>query len=130
MSALATFDRELSQHNDDGKDSWYDSGVALGGLWPQRPLPWQRHCAEVLGQARHTQTIALLLDMVERGAPDVSLAALESLRDFDQALLTDEQRQHVLDAIDAAQARPISQLHHLVLGAFLAQLRADDTHDK
>ena len=146
MSALEAFDRELSEHNDDGKDSWYDSGVvfvgklaadlavedlvALGELWPKRPPPWQRHCAEVLGQARRTQTIALLLDMVDRAASDVSLAALESLRDFDQALLTTEQRQHVLDAIDAAQARPISQLHHLVLGAFLARLRADEKDDK
>lgn len=145
VSALQTFNRELSQHNEDS-NSWYDSGVvfvgqlaadldvedlvALGELWPRRPPPWQKHCAEVLGQARHTQTIALLLGMVDRAAPDVSLAALESLRDFDQALLTDEQRQHVLDAIDAAQARPISQLHHLGLGAFLARLRADETDDK
>jgi hypothetical protein len=146
MSALEAFDRELSEHNDDGKNSWYDSGVvymgklaadldaedlvALRDLWPKRPPPWQRHCAEVLGQARRTETIALLLDMVDRGAPDVSLAALESLRDFDQALLTEEQRQHVLESIDAAQARPIGQLHHLVLGAFLARLRADQADDK
>jgi hypothetical protein len=142
MSALQTFDRELSQHNDDGKDSWYDSGVlfvgqlaadlaeedllALGELWPTRSLPWQKHCAEVLAHARHAQTIGLLLDMVDRAVADVALTALESLRDFDPSLFTDEQRQRVLNSIDTAQARPIGRLHHLVLGAFLARLRADE----
>jgi len=146
MSALETFDRELSQHNDDGKDSWYDSGVVFVGqlaadlteedlvglrdLWPTRPLPWQQHCAEVLGQARHAQTIVLLLDMVDRAFPDAALAALESLRDFDPAMFTDGQRQRVLKSIASAQARPIGKLHHLVLGAFLARLRDDKPDSK
>jgi len=141
-----SFDRELSEHNDDGKDSRHDSGVVYVGklaadldaddvvvlreLWPKRPPRGERHWAEVLGQARRTQRIELLLDMVNRAAPDVSLDALESLRDFDQALLTDKQRQHVLASIDAAQARSIGQLHYLVLGVFLARLRADGTDDK
>ncbi len=118
MAALQTHDQELLEHNQ------------LRELWPQPPLPWQKQCAEVLGQSRHTQTIALLLDMVNRAAPDVSLAALEALRDFDQALLTDEQRRHVLASIDAAQARPIGQLHHNLLGALRARLRADEGDDK
>jgi hypothetical protein len=73
--------------------------------------------------ARRAEAIALLLDMVDRAMPDVSLTALETLREFDPNLFTDEQRKRVLDSIGTAQARPISQLHHLVLGAFLARLR-------
>ena len=146
MSALHTFDRELSQHNEDGKDSWYDSGIAFVGqlaadlasedvialrdLWPNRPIPWQQHCAEVLGRARHLETVPLLVDMVQRATPDVSLAALETLRDFDPALLSEDQRELVLKAVNEMQARPVGTLHHLVLGAFMAKLRADegDTH--
>jgi len=139
MSRLQAFDRELSQHNDDLKDSWYDSGVvfvgqlasdldtedlvALGDLWPMRPAPWQKHCAEVLGQARHTQCIVLLLGMVERGLPDVALAALESLREFDPALFTDEQRHRTMTYLEAMQAKPVGKLHHLVLGDFLKRMR-------
>ncbi len=84
--------------------------VTLSGLWPHRPLVWQQHCAEVLGQARHTQAIALLMEFVDRAVPEVALAALETLRDFDPALFTEEQRQRVLSAIDSAQARPIGKL--------------------
>lgn len=142
MSACDNFDRELSQHDDDAQDFWYDSGVVslgqlaaalsdedlvvLGVLWPMRPLRWQQHCAEVLGQARRAQAISLLLDMVERGSPEVSLTALETLREFDGSLFTAQQRQSLITSLEAAQALPIGDLHHLVLGAFLAKLRADE----
>ena len=141
MSALKTFDRELAQRNGDLANSWYDDGIvfvgqlaadlseddlaALSDIWPTRPLMWQKHCAEVLGRARHTRAIALLLELVDRAVPDVALAALETLREFDPALLTDDQRERVLKAIDATRALPIGKLHQLVLGAFLARLRAD-----
>lgn len=68
--------------------------------------------------------------MVDGAVPDVALAALESLREFDPTLFTEEQRQRVLSSIDTAQARPIGQLHHLVLGAFLAKLRGDEPDTK
>ena len=31
MSRLQAFDRELSERDSDGKDSWYDSGVLFVG---------------------------------------------------------------------------------------------------
>lgn len=139
MSRLQAFDRELSEHDSDGKDSWYDSGVlfvgqleadlvaedliALGDLWPSRPAPWQKHCAEVLDRARHTETIVVLLGMVERGLPDIALAALESLREFDPALFTPEQRRRTLAFLKAMEAQPVGKLHHLVLGDFLKRMR-------
>ena len=104
--------------------------MPLRDLWPKRPIPWQRHCAEVLGQARHPQTIPLLLDMVQRATPNVSLAALETLRDFDPALFSADQRELVLKALDAMQVRPVGTLHHLVLGAFMAKLQADGDDSK
>jgi hypothetical protein len=146
VSALETFDRELSEHIVNGKDYWYDEGivtvsrlaaalseedlVTLGDLWSLRPLAWQKHCAEVLDQARHTQTVALLLDFIDRAVPDVALAALESLSEFDPALLTEAQRQRLIRAIETVQAHPTGPLHQRILDAFLARLRGDEPETK
>lgn len=139
MSALLAFDRELSQRDMDSPDTWYDDGIlfvgqiateltnedlqTLGHLWPHRTARWQLHCAEVLGLARHTQAIRLLLDLVDRAQPDVSLAALESLREFDPSLFTEEQHARIFTAVDTAAARPVGRLHQLVLAEFQKRLR-------
>ena len=139
MSALQVFDRELAQRDCDSPDTWYDDGilfvgqiaaeltdedlVALGHLWPQRTARWQLHCAEVLGLARRTGSIRLLLGLVDRAQPDVSLAALESLREFDPSLFSEAQHRRIFSAVDAAKARPVGRLHQLVLAEFQKKLR-------
>jgi hypothetical protein len=69
-------------------DAWADDGVVLVSaiaanlseeelrllrmVWTDRPLLWQRRCAEVLGSARLDEAIALLMDMVDQGTSPTS----------------------------------------------------------
>ena len=140
MAALQTFDQSLRDSAGADGDAWADDGVVyvgrlaaalsddelvlLGRIWTDRPLLWQKHCAEVLGQARHVQAIEVLLDFVERAKPEVALAALESLSEFDPGLLAPAQTRRVMAAIEALLARPVAPLHQILLEKFLTRLRS------
>ena len=140
MAALQDFDRTLSESTTLDEDAWADEGVVSAGsiaaklsdkdlaglsaLWPKRPLIWQQHCAEVLGWARQDASIELLMTLVEQADPQVAMAALESLREFHPARFTAEQTKAILAALHAMLERPVGPLHQVVLGAFLATLRA------
>lgn len=80
-------------------------------IWTDRPLLWQKRCAQVLGSARHVEAVDLLLDMVDRTPQDVALAALESLSEFDPDLFRPEQSGRIVTAIEALLARPLAPLH-------------------
>ena len=64
------------------------------------------------------------MDMVGRAKPDVALAALQSLREFDPRRVTADQTKHILAALQATLERPVAPLHRVVLEAFLATLRS------
>ena len=64
------------------------------------------------------------MDMVGRAKPDVALAALQSLREFDPRRFTADQTKHILAALQATLERPVAPLHRVVLEAFLATLRS------
>ena len=140
MPDLLTFDRALADFAAANGDAWSEDGLIFVGqlvanlsgadllelrsVWRKRPLLWQKYCAEVLDQARHGEALPLLMEMVDRGAPDVALAALESLRVFHPSLFSAAQTARVLAALESTQARPIGPLHKAVLEAFLESLRS------
>jgi len=140
MAGLQTFDNALSDSAGVDASAWADDGVVRVGalaaklseeelglltvVWTDRPVLWQKRCAEVLGSARLDQAIELLIDMVNDGKPDVALAALESLREFAPARFTPEQTKRILTALDATLELPVGPLHRVVLEAFLATLRS------
>ena len=139
MAALQDFDQALADSEKADGAAWVDSVLSVGALaaklsdeelallrviWPDRPLLWQKHCADVLDQARRGEALELLMDMVDRAGPDVTLAALESLSKFDPELFSPGQTTRLLAAIDAALARPVGPLHQLLLEKFQASLRS------
>jgi hypothetical protein len=89
MAALQTFDQALSNSAAADGDAWSDDGVVLVGqlagqlsdeelallraMWSDRPLLWQKHCAQVLGWARHGEAIEILMDQVDRAPQEVAL---------------------------------------------------------
>jgi hypothetical protein len=115
MAALQTFDQALFESSTLDGDAWADEAVVLVGsvaaklsdddlvglsaIWPNRPLLWQQHCAEVLGWARQDASIELLISLVDQADPQVALAALESLREFHPARFTAEQTKAILAAL-------------------------------
>lgn len=139
MAALQTFDQALSDSTAT-RGGWSDERLGVVGdlaakltdqelgllrvIWPDRPLVWQEHCAEVLGSARLDEAIELLIDMVDRAKPEVALAALESLREFDPRRFTPEQAKSILAALKATLEGSVAPLHRVVLEAFLATLRS------
>ena len=114
MGELQDFDQALARSSKSDGDAWADDGVVLVGqmatklsdddlsgcaqLWPARPMLWQKHCAEVLDQARHAEAIELLADMVDKASPEVALAALESLSTVDPTLFSLPQNARILRA--------------------------------
>jgi hypothetical protein len=140
MSTLQEFDQALLASSNEDGDAWTDEGVARVGvvaaklsvdelallrvIWPDRPLLWQKHCAQSLGSSRLDEAIDLLMDLLARGRPYVALAALESLREFAPARFTQEQTTGILAALHAMLERPVGPLHRVVLEAFLAVLRS------
>jgi hypothetical protein len=140
MAPLQTFDQALSDSAVSDRDAWSDDGVVRLGelaaklsdeelallrtIWPDRPLLWQRHCAQVLGWARRGEAVEILTDLVDRAPPDVALAALESLSEFDPELLTPAQAARIVAAIEALLARPVAPLHQVLLEKFLTRLRS------
>ena len=139
MAALQDFDQALADSAKADGAAWVDGVLFVGALaaklsdeelallrviWPGRPLLWQKHCAEVLDQARRGEALELLMDMVGRAGPDVTLSALESLSKFDPELFSPAQTTRILAAIDAALLRPVGPLHQLLLEKFQASLRS------
>jgi hypothetical protein len=139
MAALQDFDQALADSEKADGAAWVDGVLHVGALaaklsdeelallrviWPGRPLLWQKHCAEVLDQARRGEALELLMDMVDRAGPEVTLAALESLSKFNPELFSPAQTARTLAAIDGALARPVGPLHQLLLEKFLASLRS------
>ena len=71
MTALQDFDQALSESLLAEDDAWTDDVIfllfaaaakltdqdltILSQIWPNRPLIWQQHCAEVLGSNRLTR---------------------------------------------------------------------------
>jgi hypothetical protein len=142
MATLQTFDQALSDSVAANRNAWSDDGVVVVGelaaklsdeeltllrvIWPDRPLLWQKHCAQVLGSARRGEAIEILMDLVDRAPQDVALAALESLSEFDRELFRPEQTSHIVVAIHALLARPLPPLHQALLEKFLTTLRSAD----
>lgn len=146
MPALDDFDRALGDSSQADGNAWADAGFSLLSavatklteqdlarlrtLWPNRPLLWQQHCAEVLGANRLYASIEILMAMVDQGAPNVGLAALESLREFDPKRFSLAQTARILVALDARLGQPIELLHRVVLEAFAATLHMDGPDDR
>jgi hypothetical protein len=139
MAALQDFDQALADSAKADGAAWVDGVLFVGGLaakltdeelallrvvWPSRPLLWQKHCADVLDQARRGEALELLMDMVDRAGSDVTLAALESLSKFDPGLFSREQTTRILAAIEATLARPVGPLHQLLLEKFQMSVRS------
>jgi hypothetical protein len=137
MAALQDLDQALADSAKAVGDAWVDGVLFVGSLaaklsdeelallrviWPDRPLLWQKHCADVLDQARRGETLELLMDMVDRAAPDVTLSALESLSKFDRELFSPAQRTRILIAIEATLARQAGPVHKLLLEKFQTSL--------
>jgi len=140
MAALQILDHALADSNPGGSKEWSDERLVSAGalaskfsdeelaplrvIWPDRPLTWQKHCAQVLGWVRRGEAIAILTAMVDRGPQAVALDALESLSEFDPELLGPEQAGRIVAAIQALLARPLAPLHQVLLEKFLARLRS------
>jgi hypothetical protein len=139
MAALQTFDQALADSNPAHGKEWSDERLLVVGelaaqltddelallrvIWRDRPPIWQKHCAEVLGWARHGEAIELLMDLVDRGRPEVVLAALETLSEFDPELLNSAQVSRIIGATSALLAGPIEDLHRVLLERFLAKFK-------
>lgn len=140
MASLQTFDQALSDSATADRDAWSDDGVVLVGelaaklsdedlallrvIWPDRPLLWQKHCAQVLGWARRAEAVEILMDLVDRAPQDVALAAVESLSEFNPEVLTPTQTGRIVAAIEALLARSLAPLHQVLLEKFLTKLRS------
>src|SRR5689334_18781535 len=59
-----------------------DGWARLDGFWRERSLHWQRCLATVLTSVAPPQTVAWLLEMIERGHDDVAIHAIDELRGF------------------------------------------------
>lgn len=139
MAAVQTFDQALADSATVDGNAWIDGILVVGALaaklsdeelalvrmiWLGRPPLWQKHCAEVLDQARRGEALELLMDMVDRAGPDVTLSALESLSKFDPELFSPAQTTRILTAIAATLARPVGPLHQILLEKFQTSLRS------
>ena len=140
MAALQTLDQALADSSAASGKEWSDERLVVAGelaaelsdeelallrvIWPDRPLAWQKHCAQVLGWVRRGEAIEILMEMVGRGPQAVALDALESLSEFDPELLERDQRVRIVTAIQALLARPLAPLHQALLEEFLMRLRS------
>jgi hypothetical protein len=102
MAALQTFDQALADSIAASGKEWSDERLVVAGelaaqlsdeelallrvIWSDRPLTWQKHCAQVLAWVRRAEAIEILMDMVGRAPQAVALDALESLSEFDTDL--------------------------------------------
>ena len=82
MAALQTFDQALADSIAASGKEWSDERLVVAGelaaqlsdeelallrvIWSDRPLTWQKHCAQVLAWVRRAEAIDLLMDMVGR----------------------------------------------------------------
>jgi hypothetical protein len=140
MPALQTFDRALADSAAATGKEWSDERLAVVGelaaqlsddelalvrvIWRDRPIAWQKHCAQVLGWVRRGAAIEILMEMVGRGPQAVALDALESLSEFDPGLFQPDQTVRLVAAIETLLARPLAPLHQALLEKFLARLRS------
>jgi hypothetical protein len=140
MAALQTFDQALADSTAASGKEWSDERLVVVGelaaqlsdeelallrvIWSDRPLTWQKHCAQVLAWGRRGEAIEILMDMVGRAPQAVALDALESLSEFDPELFPREQRVRIVEAIKALLARPLAPLHQALLEEFLTRLRS------
>ena len=140
MVALQTLDHVPADAAVVGGNEWPDERLVVVGrlaaklsdeelvllrvIWPDRPLAWQKHCAQVLGWVRRNEAIEILMDMVGRGPQAVALDALESLSEFDPELFGPEQTGRIVKAIEALLARPLAPLHLALLEKFVPRLRS------
>jgi hypothetical protein len=140
MAALQTFDQALADSTAASGKEWSDERLVVAGelaaqlsdeelallrvIWSDRPLTWQKHCAQVLAWVRRAEAIDILMDMVGRAPQAVALDALESLSEFDPDLFPRDQRVRIVAAIQALLARPLAPLHQALLEEFLTTLRS------
>lgn len=140
MAALQTFDQALADSIAASGKEWSDERLVVAGelaaqlsdeelallrvIWSDRPLTWQKHCAQVLAWVRRAEAIEILVDMVGRAPQAVALDALESLSEFDTDLFPRDQRVRIVAAIQALLARPLAPLHQALLEEFLTRLRS------
>ena len=140
MTALQDFDQALSESLLAEDDAWTDDVIfllfaaaakltdqdlmtILSQIWPNRPLIWQQHCAEVLGSNRLDPAIEILLGMMDHGRPAVAFTALASLQEFDVRRFTPLQTDRIRAALNTALEGPVPLLQRVVLEAFVATLR-------
>jgi len=140
MAALQNFDQALVDSAAARGKEWSDERLLVVGrraaqlsdeelvllrvIWSDRPLTWQKHCAQVLGWARRGEAVEILMDMVDRAPQAVALDALESLSEFDPELFGPERTGSIVTTIEALLARPLAPLHQALLKKFLATLRS------
>jgi len=140
MAALQNFDQALVDSAAARGKEWSDERLLVLGrlaaqlsdeelvllrvIWPDRPLTWQKHCAQVLGWVRRGEAVEILMDMVDRASQAVALDALESLSEFDPELFGPERTGSIVTAIEALLARPLAPLHQALLKQFLTTLRS------
>ena len=140
MTALQTFDRALADSTAASGKEWSDERLVVAGhlasklsdeelallrvIWPDRPLHWQKHCAQALGWVRRGAAIEILMEMVNRGPQAVALDALESLSEFDPELFGRQQTGRMVEVIEALLMRPLAPLHRVLLDKFLTALRS------
>lgn len=140
MAALQTFDQALADSAAASGKEWSDERLVVAGelasklsdeelallrvIWPDRPLTWQKHCAQVLAWVRRGEAIEILMEMVDRGPQAAALDALESLSEFDPELFGREQADRMVKAIEALLARPLAPLHQVLLEKLLTALRS------
>ena len=140
MAALQTFDQALADSTAASGKEWSDERLVVVGrlaaklseeelvllrvIWLDRPLTWQKHCAQVLGWVRRGEAVEILMDMVDRAPQAVALDALESLSEFDPELFGPERTGRIVKAIEALLARPLAPLHQALLEKFVTTLRS------
>jgi hypothetical protein len=111
MTTFETLDQYLGMEFSD--DYWSDEGigqaqsmlqelgieatVALSKVWEARGEEWQVRCAQILPHGELRQALKILLTMARKGARDVRIAALDSLRDTDLMQLNEADRGSVED---------------------------------
>ncbi len=139
--AFLAFDRELSQHDDDRRSSWYDYGMekiralaseltasdlrSLNQVWRKRRPAWQCHCAEVLAHAKlcRPEAARLLLDIASGEDVTVALDALVSLRAMGPDVVTEQQWECIVGALGKAEIKPTARVPGRVLAHYLTRLR-------
>ena len=94
----------------------------LRAVWPHKPCDWQTRCADVLpwASAPRQEIASVLLGMIQFPNDDLAVAAADTLREFDPAMvaamMTPETEQRLREVAVRQPGLSANAIHRLLNG--------------